>query len=67
MSPTVSIDEFKANTARKLETVRCPNHRQPPRLKFSGTTLRDVNIQMSGCCAKLLELANRAIADRQTS
>jgi len=27
--------------------------------------LRDVTIQMSGCCAKLLELANRAIAERQ--
>jgi hypothetical protein len=26
--------------------------------------LRDVTIQMSGCCDKLLDLANRAIADR---
>jgi len=60
----MSVEEFKKHTARKLETVRCPDHRQPPRLKFNGTTLRDVTIQMSGCCAKLLELANRAIADR---
>jgi hypothetical protein len=65
MYPTFSIDEFKQSTARKLEAVRCPDHRQPPRLKFNGTTLRDVTIQMSGCCDKLLELANRAIADRQ--
>ena len=65
MSPTYSIDEFKKHTARKLETVRCPDHRQPPRLKFQGATLRDVTIQMSGCCAKLLEIANKAIADRQ--
>ena len=65
MSPAVSIDEFKQNTARKLETVRCPDHRQPPRLKFHGATLRDVTIQMSGCCSKLLDLANKAIADRQ--
>lgn len=65
MSPAVSIDEFKKDTARKLEAVRCPDHRQPPRLKFQGSTLRDVTIQMSGCCAKLLELANKAIADRQ--
>ena len=61
----MSVQEFKENTASKLEAVRCPDHRQPPRLKFSGTTLRDVTIQMSGCCAKLLELANKAIADRQ--
>ncbi|MBZ5635845.1 MAG: hypothetical protein LAO55_22165 [Acidobacteriia bacterium] len=65
MSPRVSIDEFKQNTARKLEAVRCPDHRQPPRLKFNGSTLRDVTIQMSGCCSKLLDLANKAIADRQ--
>ena len=67
MSPAVSIDEFKQNTARKLEAVRCPDHRQPPRVKYTGTTLRDVTIQMSGCCDKLLELANRAIADRQSA
>jgi len=61
----MSVQEFKENTARKLEAARCPDHRQPPRLKFSGTPLRDVTIQMSGCCSKLLDLANRAIADRQ--
>jgi len=61
----MSVQEFKENTARKLEAVRCPEHRQPPRIQFRGTTLRDVTIQMSGCCAKLLELANKAIADRQ--
>ena len=60
----MSVEEFKQNTARKLEDVRCPDHRQPPRLKFRGDTLRDVTIQMSGCCAKLLELANKAIAGR---
>ena len=65
MSPTYSIDEFKQSTARKLETVRCPDHRQSPRLKFHGATLRDVTVQMSGCCSKLLELANKAIADLQ--
>ena len=63
----MSVQEFKENTARKLEAVRCPDHRQPPRLKFQGATLRDVTIQMSGCCSKLLDLANRAIAERQTS
>ena len=61
----MSVEEFKKNTARKLAAIRCPQHRQPARLKFTGKTLRDVNIQMSGCCAKLLDLANKAIADRQ--
>jgi hypothetical protein len=60
----MSVDEFKKNTARKLAEIRCPQHSQAARLKFTGTTLRDINIQMSGCCARLLDLANRAIADR---
>ena len=60
----MSVQEFKEFTARKLEGVRCPDHRQPPRLKFQGATLRDVTIQMSGCCAKLLDIANKAIADK---
>jgi hypothetical protein len=61
----MSVEEFKQTTARKLQAVRCPDHRQPPRLKYSGTTLRDITIQMSGCCAKLLDLANKAIVERQ--
>ena len=64
MQPAATVEQFKEQTACKLEHVRCPQHRQPPRLKFQGMTLRDVSVQMSGCCAKLLELANRAIAER---
>lgn len=58
------VQEFKQNTERKLRDVLCPDHQQAPRIKFHGTTLREVTIQMSGCCAKLIELANRAIAKR---
>jgi hypothetical protein len=57
-----SLEEFKRRTALKLAGVRCPDHRQPPRLKFRGASLRDVSVEMSGCCAKLIEIANRAIA-----
>jgi hypothetical protein len=57
-----SLEEFKRRTALKLEGVRCPDHRQPPRLKFRGASLRDVTVEMSGCCAKLIQIANRAIA-----
>jgi hypothetical protein len=64
MQAAASVDEFKEQTARKLRDVRCPDHRQAPRLKFHGRTLRDMTIQMSGCCGKLLEIANRAIAER---
>ena len=59
-----SVDEFKEQTLRKVRDVRCPDHRQPPRLRFHGATLRDITIQMSACCKKCSELANRKIAER---
>jgi hypothetical protein len=57
-----AVLDFKQNTGRKLSAVRCPDHQQTPRLRFHGATLRDITIQMSGCCGKLIEMANRAIA-----
>jgi hypothetical protein len=56
------LEDFKRRTALKLEGVRCPDHRQTPRLKFRGASLHDVSVEMSACCAKLIEIANRAIA-----
>lgn len=59
-----AVQEFKQRTEDKLRGIRCPDHRQGPRLKFRGSTLREISIQMSGCCDKLIEMANRAIAER---
>jgi hypothetical protein len=60
----ITVDEFKERTASKLRDLRCPDHHQPPRLKFQGSSLKNINIQMSACCAKLIDLANRRIAER---
>lgn len=59
---TMRVERFKQSTKEKLRGVRCPDHHQPPRLHFSGSSLRDVNISMSGCCEKLMEMANARIA-----
>src|SRR5208282_2535234 len=45
-----SVEEFKEQTERKLRGLRCPDHRQGPRLRFHGTSLLDISIQMSACC-----------------
>ncbi len=62
-----AVQEFKQRTEDKVRNLRCPHHRQAPRLKFHGATLRDVTIQMSGCCNTLIEMANRAIAESPKS
>ena len=58
------VEQFRELTARKLRDLRCPLHGQTPRLRFQGSTLRDITIRMSGCCDTLLGLANQKIADR---
>lgn len=56
------MERFKQFTREKLRGVRCPEHHQPPRLQFHGVTLREITISLSGCCARLMELANARIA-----
>jgi hypothetical protein len=55
------VERFKRATEDKLRDVRCPEHNQPPRLRFHGTSLHDITISLSGCCSKLMEIANARI------
>ena len=57
----VRVERFKQATEDKLRDVRCPEHHQPPRIRFQGETLRDVSVCLSGCCAKVMEMANARI------
>ena len=61
------LQDFKRRTEEKLRGIRCPRHGQAPRVKFHGRNLREATISMSGCCAQLIQLANRAIAEPPAS
>jgi hypothetical protein len=56
------VERFKQATGDKLRDVRCPEHRQAPRLRFQGNSLRDISISVSGCCQKLMDLVNQQIS-----
>jgi hypothetical protein len=58
---SIRVERFKQSTKEKLRGVRCPEHHQTPRLHFCGSSLRDITISLSGCCEKLMELANARI------
>jgi hypothetical protein len=60
-SQKMQLAAFKQRTASKVRDLRCPVHGQAPRLRFEGATLREINIQMSGCCDQLIGLANQRI------
>lgn len=59
-----AVQEFRQRTEEKVRNLRCPRHRQAPRVKFNGSTLRDVTIRMSACCDTLIQMANQAIANQ---
>lgn len=56
------VERFKHATEEKLRDVRCPEHHLPPRLRFHGHSLRDISISLSGCCSKVMEIANARIS-----
>jgi hypothetical protein len=56
------VERFKQSTREKLRGVRCPEHHQPPRLHFHGESLQEITISLSGCCARLMLLANARVA-----
>jgi 5'-3' exonuclease len=56
------VERFKQATEEKLRDIRCPEHHQPPRLRFHGTSLRDITISLSGCCYRVMEIANARIS-----
>lgn len=58
----IRVEQFKQATEEKLRDVRCPEHHQPPRLRFHGSSLRDISISLSGCCQKVMEIANARIS-----
>jgi hypothetical protein len=57
-----SIHDFKRATEDKLREVLCPEHRQRPRVRVIGTSIREAKLSVTGCCDKLMALANQAIA-----
>ena len=57
----MGVERFKQATEEKLRDVRCPEHQQPPRIRFHGSSLRDITISLSGCCSKLMVIANARI------
>ena len=65
-SDRMRVEQFKQATREKLRGVRCPEHHQPPRLHFHGDSLREITITLSGCCARLMGLANARVAGEQT-
>lgn len=58
-----SVQDFKRATEGKLRDVLCPEHHQRPHVRVIGTSMREAKLSVTGCCDKLMSLANQAIAN----
>jgi len=45
----------------KVESLRCPEHQQSPRLKEQGPSGDNMNFTYSFCCEKLKELVEETL------
>jgi hypothetical protein len=63
VSDREALDAFQSATRSKLAGALCPKHGQTPHVEFSGSSLRDVSIRLTACCAEGISAANRAIAE----
>lgn len=54
-------DGIKEMVKNKVRFVVCPDHHQAPRLTFQGIGLKDMKVQVSGCCQKVIDAANEAL------
>ena len=57
----VRVEQFKQATHEKLRHVRCPEHHRAPRVRFQGNSIREISVSLSGCCSKVMEIANAEI------
>ena len=59
LDPASALAQVAAHGGRVVLPRVCA---EPPRLHFQGVSLSDITISMSGCCEKLMELANARIS-----
>jgi hypothetical protein len=57
-----AFDRVKDVVQRKLESIRCPEHGDSPRVSAQGASLRTVTWTLHGCCDRLKAEARRVLS-----
>ena len=43
--------------------LACPDHSEPPRFLFSGPNFDSLEMEIMGCCQKVVDLAKKKLAE----
>jgi hypothetical protein len=49
------LEQFAASIKKSVGSMRCPTHRQSPTILIQGKSLKDLSINISGCCEDFVE------------
>lgn len=55
------LEQFAASIKKSVGSLRCTEHNQAPTILIKGKSLKDLAIQVSGCCEELVEEARSRI------
>ncbi len=55
------LEQVKSNVQKKLQSARCPDHGQHPRVTVTADSLDRLEFQIAGCCQKLIDEAKRTL------
>lgn len=65
--PNVIDEETRKKVARFIEDrigdLRCPDHGKAPTVTCSGTSLENLSFEVTGCCQKVIILANEKLSE----
>lgn len=57
-----ATDAVRRDFAEKVGRVRCPEHHQAARVRFTGGSGSKLECSIMGCCDKLAEAVKKALA-----
>lgn len=55
------LSSVKGYITQRLSLATCPTHGAAPSVLCRGTSLKDLSLEISGCCDALIEEAKRAL------
>ena len=48
---------------KKVQNIRCPEHGQAARIVATGSNVKNLDFEVSGCCKKLIEEVNAKLEE----
>lgn len=55
------MQQIVASISDRVDGLICPEHKEPPRFLCRGASIDELEMQIHGCCEKLVEMAENCL------